>query len=592
LEVKDIVMVMTRCRDVTIRFQATHALDGPVKMIVHDGTVAVSSNLERYFPEVQVKKTKISMKQNSFNPEKVSRAKAAVELYKVDKILTPDYIIDSGEFKSTLVKPKRFSSSSSSSISSSIKPIKPADVPKPEDVKCLVKQTGKVMTILNDSFCLLKFSQHVNSPSPSYCLFDTFDLYLEGGRTAAQSKLTVANVLDLDMEVCFHACEISPGSPVPWLATGVWRQEKASQPKPVAYAKITKEKISVFKKVAETCSVLVSADHLVSKAKQSDELEIVEIENTEVEADKTFDLKLVKETESNVNCDDGKEVSKTKQSVEIAGDENVTKLQGGIEIGSTMMIEADIEGDVGGEIDKNRANFEDQENVYENLEKDVVEKKVVLELNSSGPLVKKELKECNQASLKSEVGEERTGADGFVKEEVLDTIDDKIKTSVDGNMVDGDVGDSNNLGSQESSPKKCTPNEEIKNQSPPTYAPLLSLPQSLTYKSTTGTLNQQLSAQFAIISLDFPAGTKALLHCDRLWLADQAMSLWDGLTEQVLKINARRVEGFEEFDYQVKFARLDTGVGGSSSTTELAKFATDKLEVETLDKELEMFKEK
>merc|ERR1719318_208131 len=61
LEMKDFVMVMTRCRDVTIRFQATHALDGPVKMIVHDGTIAISSNLERYFPEVQVKKPKISM---------------------------------------------------------------------------------------------------------------------------------------------------------------------------------------------------------------------------------------------------------------------------------------------------------------------------------------------------------------------------------------------------------------------------------------------------------------------------------------------------------------------------------------------------
>merc|ERR1719318_2475573 len=126
LEMKDIVMVMTRCRDVTIRFQATHALDGPVKMIVHDGTIAISSNLERYFPEVEVKKTKMSMKPNSFTPEKVSRAKVAVELYKVDKILTPDYIIDSGEFKSTLVKPKRYGSSSSSSISPSIKPIKPA----------------------------------------------------------------------------------------------------------------------------------------------------------------------------------------------------------------------------------------------------------------------------------------------------------------------------------------------------------------------------------------------------------------------------------------------------------------------------------
>ena len=103
LEMKDVVMVMTRCRDVTIRFQASQVLDGPVRMVVHDGTVAISSNLERYFPEVLVKKGRISMKPNTFTPEKITRAKAAVELYKVDKILTPDYIIDSGEFSSTLI---------------------------------------------------------------------------------------------------------------------------------------------------------------------------------------------------------------------------------------------------------------------------------------------------------------------------------------------------------------------------------------------------------------------------------------------------------------------------------------------------------
>ena len=58
LEMKDIVMVMTRCRDVTIRFQATQYLDGPVKMIVHDGIISISSNLERYYPELTTKTTK------------------------------------------------------------------------------------------------------------------------------------------------------------------------------------------------------------------------------------------------------------------------------------------------------------------------------------------------------------------------------------------------------------------------------------------------------------------------------------------------------------------------------------------------------
>ena len=200
LEVKDIVMVMTRCRDVTIRFQASQVLDGPVKMVVHDGTVAISSNLERYFPEVQVKKAKICMKPNSFSAEKITRAQTAVELYKVDKILTPDYIIDSGEFSSTLVKPKRFSSSSSSSVTTTKKPVLVSTKSCAKEVKTLTKQTGKVKTILNDNFCLLEFCQE--EAKPDYCLFDTFDLYLEGGRTAAQSKLTVANVLAINMEVC------------------------------------------------------------------------------------------------------------------------------------------------------------------------------------------------------------------------------------------------------------------------------------------------------------------------------------------------------------------------------------------------------
>merc|ERR1719369_1357486 len=261
LELKDIVIVMTRCRDVTIRFQATHVLDGPVKMIVHDGTVAISSNIERYFPEVQVKKSRIILKPKSFNNEKVSRAIACVELYMKDKILTPDYIIESGQYSSTLGKVRRYSSSN---ISSSIQPIgKTSVVSSSDDVRCVVKYSGKVMTILNDSFGLLQFSQDDISKQ-SYCLFDTFDLYLEGGKSAAQSNTSVADVLEAGMSVYFHACEILPDCPVSWLATGVWCHQKTSQPKPVPYNKITKEKKIVFKKVAETCKVLVEENHQYS----------------------------------------------------------------------------------------------------------------------------------------------------------------------------------------------------------------------------------------------------------------------------------------------------------------------------------------
>ena len=66
LTMKDVALIMTRCRDVSIRFQASCVLAGPVKMIVHDGTVSISSNLKKYYPEVKLKKAPIIMKPNAF----------------------------------------------------------------------------------------------------------------------------------------------------------------------------------------------------------------------------------------------------------------------------------------------------------------------------------------------------------------------------------------------------------------------------------------------------------------------------------------------------------------------------------------------
>ena len=97
LEIKDIMMVMTRCKDVTIRFQVTHSLDGPVKMIFQDGIIFISSNLDWYYPEVSTKTTKLYMKPNSFNPEKLMRAEVAEKLYKVDQILAPTARVDAHE---------------------------------------------------------------------------------------------------------------------------------------------------------------------------------------------------------------------------------------------------------------------------------------------------------------------------------------------------------------------------------------------------------------------------------------------------------------------------------------------------------------
>ena len=56
----------------------------------------------------------------------------------------------------------------------------------------------------------------------------------------------------------FHACSLAPSGPVPWLATGVWRPCLPSPPLPVPPARISRDKVAVFHKVAATCSLLVS----------------------------------------------------------------------------------------------------------------------------------------------------------------------------------------------------------------------------------------------------------------------------------------------------------------------------------------------
>ena len=196
-------------------------------------------------------------------------------------------------------------------------------------------------------------------------------------------------------------------------------------------------------------------------------------------------------------------------------------------------------------------------------------KKVFLAFNPSDMLVKKErleeskMDESNKVSMKSEAASrislDSDGTDFCVKEEILDTndVDDETESkTTNDNIADEVIGASNNLESLESLPEKSSINEELKKR-PVSSPPLLSLPEFLTDQTTSGTLDQQLSAQFAIISLDFPSGTKALLHCDRLWWADQAMSVWDRVTDKVVRVSARRVEGFEEFDYQVLFCHLN-----------------------------------
>ena len=57
----------------------------------------------------------------------------------------------------------------------------------------------------------------------------------------------------------FNACKVQTDSCVPWLANGVWKPSLLNTPEPVPYDEISKEKLAVFQKVADTCSVMISS---------------------------------------------------------------------------------------------------------------------------------------------------------------------------------------------------------------------------------------------------------------------------------------------------------------------------------------------
>ena len=123
--------------------------------------------------------------------------------------------------------------------------------------KILENFKGKVRSILNENFGLIEL--FLDLKYPVFCLFDNCDLFIENDETAAQGRLTVGNVLSLDMEVNFNACELQPGKAVPWLATAVWRTDGPVDkfPPVVDLQDVKEEKVELYKKMAETCEVLV-----------------------------------------------------------------------------------------------------------------------------------------------------------------------------------------------------------------------------------------------------------------------------------------------------------------------------------------------
>ena len=256
LLLKDVVKVMSRCRDVSFRFQASPALSGPVKLIVHDGSVSFSSNLDKYYPEVKLKKASPKMEENSFTKEKLIRAQKAIEKLKNKDILSIEKILKSSRYESILDSKKDGKTISDETLEKRTKEELKASMRSNVEERCLKNANGRLKSFLNESFGLIEFDKE--DGSKGFCLFDSFDLHLPGKEELKNS--TIDQHLTIGETTYFNAYEFCPDNTVSWLANGVWKQEVSTTPDPIPVSQISKEKIVVFEKVAETCSIMIDEE--------------------------------------------------------------------------------------------------------------------------------------------------------------------------------------------------------------------------------------------------------------------------------------------------------------------------------------------
>ena len=276
-------------------------------MIVHDGTVTISSNLDKYHPEIKLKAAKVNLKPNSFSQDKILRATDAVENYQADKILSIDSILGSADYPSLLMKSRKYGvlicdNSPNASISKGGESL---PFQSESSVKSIRNTLGKLKSILNENFGLIEFITVTGEKS--FSLFDTYDLYLGKRNTAAKGKVPLEKVLLAGEEVMFNACEVCPSSCVPWLANGVWKSDLACPPDPVPYEEISKEKLAVFEKVADTCAlVLPSMDNFDENPRPVHvENDLIKEENAgSVNNDDGDKSEIIESQEANVKLED------------------------------------------------------------------------------------------------------------------------------------------------------------------------------------------------------------------------------------------------------------------------------------------------
>lgn len=225
----DVVMLLNRMNGVKVQFQAR--LINPqarVQYVAHLKGVQMVGKIPVFMSHIKIRNQKPSTVQAGLNGEKCQRYKKAVDLFMRGKFKTI----------SDLLSMNRRG-------------------------KDYVQGIGYIKQLLNENFGIVEIGK-------DFALFDTFDLYVSDGVTAADSKKPVTEVLRPNDKVCVNACFIREDLPMTHLATSVWLADNPAIKKPegaLTKNQIASDKLSVFEQVSNSCAKLLTSSKLSDQAR-------------------------------------------------------------------------------------------------------------------------------------------------------------------------------------------------------------------------------------------------------------------------------------------------------------------------------------
>lgn len=125
-------------------------------------------------------------------------------------------------------------------------------------------QIGHVKYILNENFGIIEIGNDL-------ALFDTYDLYLQDKKTAAECNKSVDECVQINHKVVANACLVDPNLPLSHLATAVWihGNSRIKNPEgPLTRDQIAPDKLGIFDQVSKSCKKVVESFRVSVDAKR------------------------------------------------------------------------------------------------------------------------------------------------------------------------------------------------------------------------------------------------------------------------------------------------------------------------------------